>query len=214
MKHMKSILISLALLALVSCSSDPVFHGMTSQQKENYAKAVSGEYTGTYAIYYSNGSSDAKTAKIEGAQVSISDQTMQSVFFHAFPVSRLSQVVKDPALAEALANLPDRDFTATYRFFDLRDNGDVSWGYNDFTIPLTLHVGDDDRHLLLKVSNASTYYRLTKANLEAGTPFANQGSFELRFDGIYEGSTPIEDFSVWRDGNATFLVFFQMDDKG
>lgn len=85
MKHMKSILISLALLALVSCSSD------------------------------------AKTAKIEGAQVSISDQTMQSVFFHAFPVSRLSQVVKDPALAEALANLPDRDFTATYRFFDLRD---------------------------------------------------------------------------------------------
>ena len=56
MKHMKSILIS---LALVSCSSDPVFHGMTSQQKENYAKAVSGEYTGTYAIYYSNGSSNA-----------------------------------------------------------------------------------------------------------------------------------------------------------
>ena len=139
---------------------------------------------------------------------------MQSVFFHAFPVSRLSQVVKDPALAEALANLPDMDFTATYRFFDLQDNGDVSWGYNDFTIPLTLHVGDADRHLLLKVSNASTYYRLTRANMEAGTPFANQGSFELQFDGLYEGSTPIEDFSLWRDGNATFLVFFQMDDKG
>lgn len=214
MKHMKSILISLALMALVSCSSDPVFYGMTTQQKENYAKAVSGEYTGTYAIYYSDGSSDAKTAKIEGAQVTISDQTMQSVFFHAFPVSRLSQVVKDPALAEALANLPDMDFTATYRFFDLQDNGDVSWGYNDFIIPLTLHVGDTDRHLLLKVSNASTYYLLTRANMEAGTPFANQGIFELQFDGIYEGSTPIEDFSLWRDGNAAFLVFFQMDNKG
>ena len=69
MKHMKSILISLVLLAFVSCSSDPVFHGMTNQQKENYAKAVSGEYTGIYAIYYSDGSSDAKASKIEGAQV-------------------------------------------------------------------------------------------------------------------------------------------------
>ena len=213
MKHMKSILISLVLLAFVSCSSDPVFHGMTNQQKENYAKAVSGEYTGTYAIYYSNGSNDAKAAKIEGAQVTIFDQTMQSVLFHAIPISRLSQVVKDPALAEALASLPDMDFTAIYHFFDLQDNGDVSWGYNDFAIPLTLHVGDADRHLLLKVSNASVYYRLTKANLEAGTPFANQCIFELRFDGIYEGSTPIEDFSVWRDGNALFIARFKLDNK-
>ena len=214
MKHMKSILISLVLLAFVSCSSDPVFHGMTNQQKEDYAKAVAGEYTGTYEIIYSDGSSDTKSEEIEGAQVTISDQTMQSVFFHAFPVSRLSHVVKDPALAEALASLPDIDFTATYRFFDMQDNGDVNWGYNDFAIPLTLHVGDSDRHLLLKVSNASTYYRLTKANMEAGTPFANQGTFGLRFDGIYEGSTPIEDFSLWRDGNSIFLIFFQMDDKG
>ena len=213
MKHMKSILISLALLALVSCSSDPVFHGMTNQQKEDYAKAVAGEYTGTYVLYYSDGSNDAKAAKIEGAQVTIFDQTMQSVLFHAIPISRLSQVVKDPALAEALAGLPDMDFMATYRFFDLRDNGDVNWGYNDFTIPLTLHVGDTDRHLLLKVSNASTYYRLTKANLEAGTPFANQCIFELRFDGIYEGNTLIEDFSLWKEGDATFCVFFQMDNK-
>lgn len=211
---MKSILVSLAILALASCSSDPIFHGMTTQQKEHYAKAVSGEYTGTYAIIYSDGSSDTKSEKIEGAQVTISDQTMQSVFFHNFPVSRLSLVVKDPALAEALASLPGIDLTATYRFFDLQDNGDVSWGYNDFTIPLTLHVDDADRHLLLKVSNASTYYRLTKANMDAGTPFANQGSFELQFDGIYEGSTPIEDFSVWQDGNAAFLVFFQIDNKG
>ncbi len=213
MKHMKSILISLVLLAFVSCSSDPVFHGMTNQQKEDYAKAVAGEYTGTYEIIYSDGSSDTKLEEIEGAQVTISDQTMQSVFFHAFPVSRLSHVVKDPALAEALASLPNIDFTATYRFFDMQDNGDVNWGYNDFTIPLTLHVGDSDRHLLLKVSNASTYYRLTKANMEAGTPFANQCIFELRFDGIYEGSTLIEDFSVWRDGNALFIARFQLDNK-
>jgi hypothetical protein len=181
---------------------------MTTQQKEHYAKAVSGEYTGTYAIIYSDGSSDTKSEKIEGAQVTISDQTMQSVFFHNFPVSRLSLVVKDPALAEALASLPGIDLTATYRFFDLQDNGDVSWGYNDFTIPLTLHVGDTDRHLLLKVSNAY-FYHLTKENLDAGTPFANQGSITLRFDGIYEGSTLIEDFSIWQGGNAVFLVLFQ-----
>ncbi len=213
MKHLKSILISLVLLALASCSSAPVFHGMTNQQKADYAKAVSGEYTGTYEIIYSDGSSDTKAVKIEGAQVTISDQTMQSVFFHTLPVSLLSHVVKDPALAEALASLPDIDFTATYRFFDMQDNGDVNWGYNDFTIPLTLHVGDADRHLLLKVSNTSTC-QLTKANLDAGTPFANQGSFGLRIDGIYEGSTLIEDFSLWQDRNAVFLVFFQIDDKG
>lgn len=213
MKHMKSILISLALMALVSCSSDPVFHGMTNQQKENYAKAVAGEYTGTYTVVYSDGSSDdTKAIKTEGAQVTITDNTLQSVYFHDFPISRLSLVVKDPALAEALVSHPNIDLTATYRFYDLQDNGDVNWSYNDFTVPLTLHIGDAVRHLLLKVSSSSYIY-LTKENLDAGTPFANQRSFELHFDGIYEGSTLVEDFNLWQDGNATFLVFFQMDDK-
>lgn len=212
MKHMKSILISLVLLALVSCSSDPVYHGMTTQQKENYAKAVSGEYAGTYAIIYSDGSSDAKASKIEGAQVTITDNTLQSVYFHDFPISRLSLVVKDPALAEALASHPNIDLTATYHFYDLQDNGDVSWGYNDFTVPLTLHTGDNVRHLLLKVSSSS-YCLLTKENLDAGTPFASQPSFDLQFDGIYEGSTLIEDFSLWQDENVLFFALFQLDKK-
>ena len=121
---------------------------------------------------------------------------------------------KEMFLAEALASHPNIDLTATYHFYDLQDNGDVNWGYNDFTIPLTLHIGDADRHLLLKVSNASIYYLLTKENLDAGMPFANQGYFELRFDGIYEGSTLIEDFSLWQDRNAVFLVLFQIDNKG
>ena len=208
MKRLKSILVSLAVMVLLSCSSDPVFHGMTNQQKENYARAVSGEYRGTYAVVYSDGRSDTKMVKMEGAQVSISDQSAQSVFFRDFPISQLSLVVKDPALAEALASQPNIDLTATYRFFDLQDNGDVNWGCNDFAVPLTLHVGGSDRHLLLKVSNAYFYY-LTKENLDAGTPFANQGSITLRFDGIYEGSTLIEDFSIWQGGNAVFLVLFQ-----
>lgn len=215
MKHFISILISLAVMIIASCSSDPVFHGMTNQQKEDYAKAVAGEYTGTYTVVYNDGSSDdTKVIKTEGAQVTITDNTLQSVYFHDFPISRLSLVVKGPALAEALASHPNIDLTATYHFYDLQDNGDVNWGYNDFTIPLTLHIGDADRHLLLKVSNASIYYLLTKENLDAGMPFANQGYFELRFDGIYEGSTLIEDFSLWQDRNAVFLVLFQIDNKG
>lgn len=204
----------LVVASLAACSSDPVFHGMTNQQKEEYAKAVAGEYTGTYTICYNDGKSDdTKAVKIEGAQVTISDYTSQAVYFHDFPISRLSLVVKDPALAEALASQPNIDLTATYRFYDLQDNGDVSWGYNDFTAPLTLHTGDAVRHLLLKVSS-STYHSLTKANLDAGIPFANQSSFELRFDGIYEGSTLIEDFSLWQEGSALFFALFYLDHKG
>ena len=213
MKIMKSILISLAVMALTSCSNSPVFHGMTNQQKENYAKAVAGEYTGTYTVVYSDGSSDdTKAIKTEGAQVTITDNTLQSVFFHDFPISRLSLVVKDPALAEALASHPNIDLTATYRFYDLQDNGDVNWSYNDFTVPLTLHIGDAVRHLLLKAST-SIYFYLTKKNLDAGTPFANQRSFELRFDGIYEGSTLVEDFSLWKDEHILFFALFQLDKK-
>lgn len=213
MKHFISILISFAVMTIASCSSDPVFHGMTNQQKEDYAKAVAGEYTGTYTVVYNDGSSDdTKVIKTEGAQVTITDNTLQSVYFHDFPISRLSLVVKAPALAEALASHPNIDLTATYHFYDLQDNGDVSWGYNGFTIPLTLHTGDNVRHLLLKVSSSS-YCLLTKENLDAGTPFANQPSFDLQFDGIYEGSALIEDFSLWQDENVLFFALFQLDKK-
>ena len=36
----------LTALILAACSSDPVYHGMTPQQKEDYSKAIAGIYEG------------------------------------------------------------------------------------------------------------------------------------------------------------------------
>ena len=112
----------LTALILTACSSNPEFYGMTPQQKEDYSKAIAGEYTGTYVILYNDGGGDEKSVKIKNSQMTITDQTMHSVCFHDYPVSQLSGVVADSALAEALASAPNVDFQADYHFYDMQDN--------------------------------------------------------------------------------------------
>ena len=85
----------LTTLTFAACSSDPVYYGMTPQQKEDYSKAIAGEYTGTYVILYNDGGGDEKSVKIKNSQMTITDQTMHSVCFHDYPVSQLSGVVAD-----------------------------------------------------------------------------------------------------------------------
>ena len=161
-------------------------------QKEDYSKAVAGEYTGTYIIIYNDGRSDAKAIKVENSQMTITDQTMHSVCFHNYPVSLLSSVVADPALAEALACAPNVDFLADYRFYDMLDNGDAHWGFEPAAIPLTLHYGGADHHLVLK-------------------PFANQSVFQFAVEGIYEGHTLLQAFDDWQDNAPEYLTYFQLD---
>lgn len=202
----------LAVLTLAACSSDPVYHGMTTEQKEAYGKAVAGEYKGAYVIIYYGGDSDDKAVKIENSQMAITDQDMHSVFFYDFPVSMLSTVVSDPALAEALASAPNVDIQAHYRFYDMQDNGDVNWGFEPVAIPLTLHYGGAAHHLTLKVNNGSYYYHLEKANLDAGVPFSNQPVFSFAVASIYDGDTLVQDFdTVWQDNQLSFLTYFQLD---
>ena len=122
----------LTALILAACSSDPVYHGMTPQQKENYSKAIAGEYTGTYVILYNDGGGDDKAVKIKNSQMTITDQTMHSVCFHDYPVSQLSGVVADSALAKAFASAPNVDFQADYRFYDLQDNAPEYLTYFQF----------------------------------------------------------------------------------
>ena len=119
----------LTVLTFAACSSDPVYHGMTPQQEEDYSKAIAGEYTGTYVILYNDGGGDDKAVKIKNSQMTITDQKMHSVCFHDYPVSQLSSVVTDSALAEALATAPNVDFLADYHFYDMQDNGDVNMQY-------------------------------------------------------------------------------------
>ena len=142
----------LTALILAACSSDPVYYGMTPQQKEDYSKAIAGEYTGTYVILYNDGGGDDKAVKIKNSQMTITDQTMHSVCFHDYPVSQLSGVVADSVLAEALASAPNVDFQADYHFYDMQDNGDANWGFEPAAIPLTLHYGGADHHLVLKLT--------------------------------------------------------------
>ena len=201
----------LTALTLAACSSDPVYHGMTTKQKETYAQAISGEYKGTYVIIYNDGSSDDKAVKIENSQMTITDQSMHSVLFYDYPVSALSKVVTDPALAEALASAPNVDILADYRFYDLQDNGDVNWGFELSAIPLTLHYDGAAHHLTLKLHNNNTNYRLEKASLDARAPFSNQRAFQFSVAGIYDGDTLLQDFNdVWQDSNM-FLIYFQLD---
>ena len=122
----------LTALILAACSSDSVYHGMTPQQQENYSKAIAGEYTGTYVILYNDGGGDDKAVKIKNSQMTITDQTMHSVCFHDYPVSQLSGVVADSALAKALASAPNVDFQADYRFYDLQDNAPEYLTYFQF----------------------------------------------------------------------------------
>lgn len=201
----------LAALTFAACSSDPVFHGMTTKQKEDYAKAIAGEYKGTYVIIYNDGGSDTKAVKVEGAQMTVTDLTMHSVCFHDYPVSLLSNVVEDRALAEALASAPNVDFLVDYSFYNLQDNGDVNWGFESAAIPLTLHYGGANHHLMLKLSS-SAFFLLTKASLDAGKPFANQGVFQFAADGIYEGDTLLQGFDgIWQDSVPEYLTYFQLD---
>ena len=203
----------LAALTFAACSSDPVFHGMTTKQKEDYAKAIAGEYKGTYVIIYNDGGSDTKAVKVEGAQMTVTDLTMHAVCFHDYPVSLLSNVVADRALAEALAGAPNVDFLADYRFYDLQDNGDTHWGFEPAAIPLTLHYGGTDHHLMLKL-NSQTYFLLTKADLDAGKPFANQSVFQFDVAGIYEGNTLLQDFDdSWQDNEFGYLTYFQLNEE-
>ena len=203
----------LAALTFAACSSDPVFHGMTTKQKEDYAKAIAGEYKGTYVIIYNDGGSDTKAVKKEGVQMTVTDLTMHSVCFHDYPVSLLSNVVADRALAEALAGAPNVDFLADYRFYDLQDNGDTHWGFEPAAIPLTLHYGGADHHLVLKL-NFQTYFLLSKTDLDAGKPFANQSVFQFDVAGIYEGNTLLQDFNdFWQDNEFGYLTYFQLNEE-
>ena len=176
----------LAALVFAGCSKDPVFRGMTTQQKESYAKAIAGEYAGTYIIIYGDGAGGVKTVKIANSQMTVTDLTLHSACFHRFPVGQLSHVVKDGALAEALASAADVDFMADYRFYNLQDNGDVNWGFEPAAIPLTLHYGGTDHHLMLKL-NSNNYYQLQRVSLDAGLPFAQQGVFQFAIVGIAWG---------------------------
>ena len=201
----------LVALTFAACSSDPVFHGMTTKQKEDYAKAIAGEYKGTYVIIYNDGGSDTKAVKVEGAQMTVTDLTMHSVCFHDYPVSLLSNVLTDRALAEALASAPNVDFLVDYSFYNLQDNGDVNWGFESTAIPLMLHYGGTDHHLMLKLSS-QTFFLLTKASLDAGNPFANQGIFQFTVDSIYEGDTLLQGFDgIWQEDEREFLTYFQFD---
>ena len=198
---------------LVACSSDPVNHGMTAKQKETYSQAIAGTYTGTYVTIYNVGDNDSESVKVkeEGAEITVTDQTMHSVVLHDYPVNLISRVVDNPELAEALSGMPDMDIVVNYHFYNMQDNGDVSWGFKPTAMPITLEYGGAAHHLILKLWS-KVYLQLTKANLDAHAPFADGCVFQFDIEGIYEGNTLVEDLDfVWRNNGKDFLTYFQFD---
>ena len=199
----------LAAIALTACSNDPEYHGLTPGQKEAYGKAIAGEYDGTYIIIMLHNDGSNYTEKVQNVQMTITDQTMHSVQFHDFPVSMLSKLVANPALAEALATAPNADFMADYRFYSMPNSDDVNWGFELANVPLTLHYSGADHHLLLRLSSG-VYCELTKASLDAGTPFAHLGGLQFDVTGIYEGDTLVQALDGWQDNNR-FIAYFQLN---
>jgi hypothetical protein len=59
--------------------------------------------------------------------------------------------------------------------------------------------------------NSQTYFLLSKADLDAGKPFANQSVFQFDVAGIYEGHTLLQAFDDWQDNSAEYLTYFQFE---
>jgi hypothetical protein len=62
--------------------------------------------------------------------------------------------------------------------------------------------------------NSQTYFLLSKADLDAGKPFANQSVFQFAVAGIYEGNTLLQDFDdSWQDNEFGYLTYFQLNEE-
>ena len=213
----KVILMLTTVLLLTACSSDPVFHGLTQQEKENYGQAIAGEYPGRLEILFTDntqtpaidGDPQMHRQTIDEATVTVSDYATRAVFIHNFPISLLSRVVDaDADLSEALGRQPSLDLSATYEFARETEAGQVSWSLDRLIVPLTVEFRGETHHIYAQFNSGYNYYVLSKGQIESGTAF-NQGSqLQLSLSAIYDGDQLVQQFDgVWTSGAALMVVF-------
>ena len=213
----KAILMLTTVLLLTACSSDPVLHGLTQQEKETYGQAIAGDYPGSYTILYTDnglpqtpdGDQQLMRTTIDDALVTVDNYTTHALFFHDFPLSVLSRVVEAGSeLQHALDTLQNRALTATYEFRGEGKYGLVNWAFDVQPIPLTLSYGGMVHHLYIHFKGNSNFYELAKGQIESGTAFNQGRQLQLSLSAIYEGDQLVQEFdNVWTKSSELMLIF-------
>lgn len=205
----KLFLMMLTAVVLAACSSDPVFHGLTQQEKENYAQSIKGEYPGRYTILYYTDAQEMQRESVDNVTFSVSDLAAHTIIFNNFPLSLLARVVSDPELGQALSTLPNMGLTGSYEFKRESENGMVGWSFGMNPVALSLTYGGQQHNIVVHFHKSYDYFTLAKGQIESGTAFVQGMQLQLEVSAIYEGDRLVQQFADgWTDGNPELLAVF------
>lgn len=201
----------LTVLSLAACDNDPVFHGLTQQEKEEYAQGIMGEYPGRYSIVYTDAqTSQLNRENIDDVTFSISGLTEHTVIFNGFPISLLARVTKDPELSQALSTLPDRGLMGSYEFLQPFEHDVLGWNLDMNPIALSLTYGGQQHDIVLHFRSLYTSIYLVKGQIQGGTAFEQGRQLSLELTGIYDGDRLLQAFNDdWQEGSPEFLAVFR-----
>jgi hypothetical protein len=209
---MKKLLMTvLAATMLTACDNSPVFHGLTQQEKENYAQSIMGEYPGRYSIVYTDAqTSQLNRENIDSVTFSVSSLATHTVIFNGFPLRVLARVVEDPELSHALSTLPDMGLTGNYEFKKESENGKVGWYFDMNPVALSLTYGGQQHNIVLHFSSLYTSITLAKGQIQGGTAFEQDRQLSLELTDIYEGDRLLQSFNeAWQEERPVFLAVFR-----
>lgn len=210
-------LFGVAIIAgmLMACDNEPVFHGLTQQEKESYAQSIKGEYPGRYTIVYTDRQttgSDTKLLRetVDDVTFSVSDLTAHTIIFNNFPLSLLARVVDNPELGQALSTLPNMGLTGNYEFTRAVENGMVGWSFDINPVALSLTYGGQQHNIVLHFGAPSGFLTLAKGQIDGGTAFEQGRQLTLELNAIYEGDQLIQQFNdSWQEGNPKLMAVFR-----
>ena len=209
---MKNLLFSvLAVAMLAACDRGPTFHGLTEQDKEDYAQGIMGEYPGRYSIIYTDRQTKQTNREdIDDVTFSVSNLTAHTVIFNGFPLRLLARVVDDPELSQALSALPDMGLTGSYAFVKETEAGQVGWTLEMHPVALSLTYGGQQHNIVLHFSSLYTSITLAKGQIQGGTAFGQDRQLSLELTDIYEGDRLLLSFNdVWQEECPVFLAVFR-----
>ena len=209
---MKNLFIALlTVVSLTACNHDPEFHGLTQQEKEEYAQSIMGEYPGHYSIVYTDTqNSQLNRENIDDVTFSVSNLTEHTVIFNGFPISLLARVVEDPELSQALSTLPDMGLTGSYEFLPELEYDKVGWYFDMHPMALSLTYGGQQHNIVLHFRNLYTSIYLDKGRIQGGTAFEQGRQLSLELTDIYDGDRLLQSFNnVWQGESPEFLAVFR-----
>ena len=207
MKKLLTLMLAAAMLA--ACDHDPVFHGLTQQEKEGYAQSIMGEYPGRYSIVYTDAqTSQLNRENIDDVTFSVSNLTEHTVIFNNFPIRLLARVTEDAELSQALSILPNMGLTGSYEFQQASENGVLGWYLNMNPIALSLNYGGEQHDIVLHFR--SLYTSINLGQIQGGTAFEQGRQLSLEPTDIYEGDRQLQSFNdAWQEGSPGLLAVFR-----